>query len=627
MKSPEIDVIVIGAGHAGCEAALAAARMGCNTLLLTLSLEKIALMPCNPSIGGAGKGHLVQEVNALGGEIAKNTDKSKIQIKILNRKKGPAIQALRAQADKKAYSKNMKTALEKEENLFLKESEVIKIITNGREAIGVTLLTGIKLYARTIILCGGTFLKGKIVIGDKSYSAGRVGELPSTYLSGSLKKIKIKLDRFQTATPPRIDNRTINYSKTTVQPGDNGLLSFSGDTKLLSKKQFPCHLTYTTKETREIILKYINLSPIKSGAIESHGPRFCPSIDRKVINYPEKISHPVFIEPEGVDSVEAYLQGLTTSMPPFVQQKLVQSLPGLEEAKIVRPGYAVEYDYIKPHQLTASLELKKVKNLFSAGQINGTSGYEEAAAQGIIAGINAALRAKDKEPFILGRDESYIGVMVDDLVTKGVDEPYRMFTSRVEYRLVLRADNADLRLTPKGYKLGLIDEDKMKKTRNKRKKAEEAGVLLREIKIKPSITINKKLADIKVGPLKKPSTLEELLKRPEVCWDDIKEFLPDDGVSFEKAKLFIENNIKYHGYIKRQQYQIRQFQKMEKRKIPTDINFKKLENLSFEAREKLEMIRPESVGQASRITEVKPADITNLLIYLEKKKVHKRKAK
>lgn len=618
-NSGTYDVIVIGAGHAGCEAALASARMGCQTLLLTINLDKIALMPCNPAVGGIGKGQLVREVDALGGEMANNTDKSLIQIKVLNSSKGPAVQALRAQTDKKRYESEMKKTILGQPNLSLRQGIATDILATPEGVQGIVTLTGERYFCRAVVVATGTFLNGRIVIGEVEFPAGRMGEYPAVHLSDSLRRLGFTLSRFQSATPPRVDRRSIDFSRLIPQPGDDIPLSFSTRNPKKAHNQIPCYLTYTNARTHRVVRENIHRSPIKTGAIQTHGPRYCPSIDRKVINFPDKEHHPVFIEPEGRDTQEMYLQGLTTSMPVEIQEKIVQATPGLERARIMRPGYAIEYDYLIPAQLKISLETKEVSGLFTAGQINGTSGYEEAAAQGLIAGINAARYARGEDPIVLDRSQAYIGVLIDDLVTKSLDEPYRMFTSRAEYRLLLRSDNADLRLSTIGREVGLISDETLDKVEQKRKEIEINQQRLREARILPTEDTNSLLASINSSPISSPLSLADLLKRPEVSINFVKDRLcPWLRELTEDILEQIEIGIKYEGYIQRQLDQIRQYQRLEDRKLPHDIDYLSLDGITIEAREKLARIRPHSLGQASRIAGVSPADLSMLTIFLQR---------
>ena len=618
-NSGSYDVIVIGAGHAGCEAALASARMGCQTLLLTINLDKIALMPCNPAVGGIGKGQLVREVDALGGEMANNTDKSLIQIKVLNSSKGPAVQALRAQTDKKRYESEMKKTILGQPNLSLRQGIATDILATTEGIQGIVTLTGEKYLSKAVVVATGTFLNGRIVIGEVEFPAGRMGEYPATHLSDSLRRLGFTLPRFQSATPPRVDRRSIDFSRLIPQPGDDIPLSLSTRNSKKVHNQIPCYLTYTNARTHRVVRENIHRSPIKTGAIQTHGPRYCPSIDRKVINFPDKEHHPVFIEPEGRDTQEMYLQGLTTSMPVEIQEKIVQATPGLERARIMRPGYAIEYDYLIPAQLKISLETKEVSGLFTAGQINGTSGYEEAAAQGLIAGINAARYARGEDPIVLDRSQAYIGVLIDDLVTKSLDEPYRMFTSRAEYRLLLRSDNADLRLSAIGREVGLISDETLDKVERKIKEIEINQQRLREARILPTQDTNSLLASINSSPISSPLSLADLLKRPEVSINFVKDRLcPWLRELTEDILEQIEIEIKYEGYIYRQLDQIRQYQRMEDRKLPQDIDYLSLDGITIEAREKLARIRPHSLGQASRIAGISPADLSMLTIFLQR---------
>lgn len=618
-KQNTYDVIVIGAGHAGCEAALAAARMGAETAIFSINLDSVANMPCNPNIGGTAKGHLVREIDALGGEMGKCADKTLIQSRMLNTAKGPAVFSLRAQIDRRSYQREMKHTLELQESLDLIQAEIIEILTKDNKIIGVRSHLGTVYKTKAVILTTGTYLNARIIIGDVVHSGGPDGLLPANRLSESLKELGFELMRFKTGTPARINRRSIDFSKMEVQQGDNPIIPFSFEHETIDREQVPCYLTYTTEQTHRIIRENLHRSPLYGGAIEGIGARYCPSIEDKIVRFADKERHQVFVEPMGLDTEEYYLQGFSTSMPEDVQIEMIRSLPGLENARVMRYAYAIEYDCINPYDLKLSLEYKNIEGLFTAGQINGSSGYEEAAVQGLIAGINAVLKIKDKQPLILDRSEAYIGVLIDDLVTKGTDEPYRMMTSRAEYRLHLRQDNADVRLTPKGYKIGLIKEDRYEKFLMKQKSISKEIERLKSKTVPPSEKVNNFLKKYESSQIGTGIKLYDLLKRPEITYEALKEIdseIPDLPRSFAEQ---VSVSIKYEGYIAKQLQQITHFKKMEQKMIPEDIDYNQIPGLRIEARQKLSRQRPSSVGQASRISGVSPADISVLLIYLSAK--------
>ncbi|MBT2293309.1 tRNA uridine-5-carboxymethylaminomethyl(34) synthesis enzyme MnmG [Paenibacillus albidus] len=610
------DVIVIGAGHAGCEAALAAARMGCSTLMITINLDMVAFMPCNPSIGGPAKGHVVREIDALGGEMARNIDKTFIQLRMLNTGKGPAVHALRAQADKFLYQHAMKETMEKTPNLTLRQGMVERLIIEDGICTGVITKTGTEYHSKTVILTTGTYLRGKVIMGELTYESGPNNQQPSVKLSEHLRELGFDLVRFKTGTPPRVHKDTIDFSKTEIQPGDEQPKFFSFETKASTNEQLPCWLTYTSPETHQIINDNLHRAPMFTGIIEGTGPRYCPSIEDKVVRFSDKSQHQIFLEPEGKNTSEYYVQGLSTSLPEDVQLAILRSIPGMEKVEMMRNGYAIEYDAMVPTQLWPSLETKRLPGLFTAGQINGTSGYEEAAGQGVMAGINAARKVQGKEPVILDRSQGYIGVLIDDLVTKGTNEPYRLLTSRAEYRLLLRHDNADLRLTPIGHEIGLIPEQRYEAFLDKKGRVDREIVRLKETKVKP-VDVNEVLAKFESAPIVDGSNLLTLMRRPEVDYRLVDEISPSPEALDDEMKEQVGIQIKYAGYIEKQLQHVERLQKMEKKKIPDDINYHEIHGLAMEARQKLSQIVPLSIGQASRIAGVTPADISILLVYLE----------
>ncbi|HEL1557096.1 TPA: tRNA uridine-5-carboxymethylaminomethyl(34) synthesis enzyme MnmG [Streptococcus suis] len=614
------DVIVIGAGHAGVEAGLAASRMGCKTLLATINLDMVAFMPCNPSIGGSAKGIVVREIDALGGEMGRNIDKTYIQMKMLNTGKGPAVRALRAQADKAEYAAEMKRTVERQENLTLRQTMIDEILVEDGKVVGVRTATNQKYSATAVVVTTGTALRGEIIIGDLKYSSGPNNSLASITLADNLKELGLEIGRFKTGTPPRVNARTINYAETEIQPGDEkpNHFSFLSKDEDYLQDQIPCWLTYTNATSHEIINSNLHRAPMFSGIVKGIGPRYCPSIEDKIVRFADKERHQLFLEPEGRHTDEIYVQGLSTSLPEDVQRELVHSIKGLEKAQMMRTGYAIEYDMVMPHQLRATLETKKISGLFTAGQTNGTSGYEEAAGQGIIAGINAALKVQDKPELILKRSDGYIGVMIDDLVTKGTVEPYRLLTSRAEYRLILRHDNADMRLTEIGRQVGLVDDERWQVFQIHKNQFDNEMKRLESIKLKPIKETNEKVVAMGFKPLTDALTAKEFMRRPDVTYADVVAFIGPAAEDLDAKTIeLIETEVKYEGYIAKAMDQVDKMKRMEEKRIPADIDWDDIDSIATEARQKFKLISPETIGQASRISGVNPADISILMVYLE----------
>ena len=624
-QAEEYEVIVVGAGHAGSEAALAASRMGCKTLLLTINLDMVAFMPCNPSVGGPAKGVVVREIDALGGEMGKNIDKTYIQMRMLNTGKGPAVRALRAQADKHAYASEMKKTIEMEQNLTLRQGIVEKLIVEDGICKGVVTATGARYQAKSVIITAGTALRGEIIIGELKYSSGPNNSQPSIGLADHLKELGFEIARFKTGTPPREKSSTINYDVTEIQPGDEvpNHFSYSTPDSQYKTNQEPCWLTFTNEHTHQIINDNIHRAPMFTGIVEGVGARYCPSIEDKIVRFADKSRHQLFLEPEGLDTEEVYVQGLSTSLPEDVQVNMLHSIAGLEKVEMMRTGYAIEYDVVVPHQLRPTLETKVIANLFTAGQTNGTSGYEEAAGQGLIAGINAALKIQGKEPFIMKRSDGYIGVMIDDLVTKGTNEPYRLLTSRAEYRLLLRHDNADLRLTEVGHQIGLVEEPQYQAYLTKKTAVEEEIQRLKKVRIKPTPSVQTFLKEKGTAPLKDGVLANEFLRRPEVNYQELLQFIEANPALKPKEIEQVEIQIKYEGYIKKALEKVEKLKRMEAKRIPENIDYEAINGLATEAKQKLQKIQPETIAQASRISGVNPADISILMVYIEQGKIAK----